>query len=80
MRDVPRSFKKPSAPAPLSPLDTGSLVSLSGHAKVLKAKLPATDPPALRPSQTVTHRPLRYPALRKAKHYGAFLQRSAEFV
>jgi len=40
-RDVPRSFKKPSAPGPLSPLDTGSLVSLSGHAKVLKDKLPA---------------------------------------
>ncbi len=41
VRDVPRSFKKPSTPAPLSPLDTGSLVSLSGHAKVLKGKLPA---------------------------------------
>ncbi|MEW9871244.1 hypothetical protein [Arthrobacter sp. HS15c] len=41
VRDVPRSFKKPSAPAPLSPLDTGSLMSLSGHAKVLKGKLPA---------------------------------------
>lgn len=36
-----RSFTKPPAPAPLSVLDTGSLVSLSGHAKVLKAKLPA---------------------------------------
>lgn len=36
-----RSFTKPSAPAPLSLLDTGSLVSLSGHANVLKAKLPA---------------------------------------
>ncbi|QHK21115.1 hypothetical protein GU243_16920 [Pseudarthrobacter psychrotolerans] len=36
-----RSFTKPPAPAPLSLLDTGSLVSLSGHAKVLKAKLPA---------------------------------------
>ncbi|HJW00750.1 MAG TPA: hypothetical protein VJ617_16780 [Arthrobacter sp.] len=41
VRDVPRSFKKPSSPGPLSPLDTGSLVSLSGHAKVLKNKLPA---------------------------------------
>jgi hypothetical protein len=40
-RDVPRSFKKPSVPGPLSPLDTGSLVSLSSHAKVLKGKLPA---------------------------------------
>jgi hypothetical protein len=40
-RDVPRSFKKPSVPGPLSPLDTGSLVSLSGHAQVLKGKLPA---------------------------------------
>jgi hypothetical protein len=40
-RDEPRSFTKPAAPAPLSLLDTGSLVSLSGHAKVLKAKLPA---------------------------------------
>ncbi|WP_426228509.1 hypothetical protein [Pseudarthrobacter sp. DSP2-3-2b1] len=40
-RDVPRSFKKPSAPAPLSPLDTGSVLSLSGHASILKAKLPA---------------------------------------
>jgi hypothetical protein len=36
-----RSFTKPPAPAPLSVLDTGSLESLSGHAKVLKAKLPA---------------------------------------
>jgi hypothetical protein len=36
-----RSFTKPPAPAPLSLLDTGSLASLSGHAKVLKAKLPA---------------------------------------
>lgn len=36
-----RSFTKPPAPAPLSVLDTGSLVSLSGQAKVLKAKLPA---------------------------------------
>ncbi|MCO4254007.1 hypothetical protein [Pseudarthrobacter cellobiosi] len=36
-----RSFTKPPAPAPLSLLDTGSLVSLSGHANVLKAKLPA---------------------------------------
>jgi len=40
-RDVPRSFKKPSVPGPLSPLDTGSLVSLSSHAQVLKGKLPA---------------------------------------
>lgn len=40
-RDEPRSFKKPAAPVPLSLLDTGSLVSLSGHAKALKAKLPA---------------------------------------
>lgn len=44
VHDVPRSFKKPSAPAPLSPLDTGSLVSLSGHARVLKGKLPADRP------------------------------------
>lgn len=36
-----RSFTKPPLPVPLSPLDTGSLVSLSGHAKVLKTKLPA---------------------------------------
>ncbi|MHA7302341.1 hypothetical protein [Pseudarthrobacter sp. MDT1-22] len=36
-----RSFTKPPTPAPLSLLDTGSLVSLSGHANVLKAKLPA---------------------------------------
>ncbi|MDQ0681009.1 hypothetical protein QFZ30_004391 [Arthrobacter pascens] len=41
VRDVPRSFEKPPAAAPLSLLDTGSLVSLSGHAKVLKGKLPA---------------------------------------
>ena len=38
-----RSFTRPPAPAPLSLLDTGSLVSLSGHARVLKAKLPADD-------------------------------------
>jgi hypothetical protein len=36
-----RSFTKPPARAPLSPLDTGSLMSLTGHAKVLRAKLPA---------------------------------------
>lgn len=36
-----RSFTKPPAPAPLSLLDTGSLVSLAGHTNVLKAKLPA---------------------------------------
>jgi hypothetical protein len=36
-----RSFTKPPAPTPMSLLDTGSLVSLSGHAKALKAKLPA---------------------------------------
>jgi hypothetical protein len=40
-RDIPRSFKKPSVPGPLSPLDTGSLVSLSSHATVPKGKLPA---------------------------------------
>lgn len=39
--EAARSFTKPPVPAPLSLLDTGSLVSLSGHAKVLKAKLPA---------------------------------------
>jgi hypothetical protein len=36
-----RSFTKPPARAPLSPLDTGSLMSLTGHAKVLRTKLPA---------------------------------------
>jgi hypothetical protein len=35
---VSRSFKKPQVPQPLSPLDTGSLVSLSGPAQVLKGK------------------------------------------
>ncbi|MCU1516908.1 MAG: hypothetical protein JWQ75_1629 [Pseudarthrobacter sp.] len=43
-RDVPRSFTKPPPPAPLSPLDTGSLMSVSGHATVLKGKLPADRP------------------------------------
>ncbi|MGF9650051.1 hypothetical protein AAIH32_19015 [Pseudarthrobacter oxydans] len=33
---VPRSFKKTQAPRPLSPLDTGSLVSLSGPAQAVK--------------------------------------------
>ncbi|WP_457964202.1 hypothetical protein M1E17_22000 [Arthrobacter sp. D1-29] len=41
VHDVPRSFKKPPAAAPLSMLDTGSLVSLSGHSNALKGKLPA---------------------------------------
>ncbi|MGO4189809.1 hypothetical protein [Pseudarthrobacter sp. TAF60_1] len=43
--DVPaaRSFTKPPSSAPLSPLDTGSLMSLNGHAKLLKAKLPANN-------------------------------------
>lgn len=36
------SFTKPPAEGPLSPLDTGSLMSLTGHAKVLRAKLPAS--------------------------------------
>jgi hypothetical protein len=40
-RGVARSFTKPPVPAALSLLDTGSLVSLSAHAKALKAKLPA---------------------------------------
>jgi hypothetical protein len=40
-RGAARSFTKPPAAAPMSLLDTGSLVSLSGHATVLKAKLPA---------------------------------------
>jgi hypothetical protein len=40
-RDVPRSFKKPPATAPLSLLETGSLVSLSAHDKALKSRLPA---------------------------------------
>ncbi|MET1089869.1 MAG: hypothetical protein ABWY04_22575 [Arthrobacter sp.] len=34
----PLSFKKPQVPQPLSPLDTGSLVSLSGPVQVLKGK------------------------------------------
>jgi hypothetical protein len=38
-----RSFTKPPARAPLSPLDTGSLMSLTSHAKVLRAKLPANN-------------------------------------
>ncbi|MBT2533705.1 hypothetical protein J7E83_16550 [Arthrobacter sp. ISL-48] len=41
LRDVPRTFKKPSATAPLSLLDTGSLVSMSAHDKALKPKLQA---------------------------------------
>lgn len=40
-RGTARSFTKPPAPPPLSILDTGSLVSLSGPAQVLKAQLPA---------------------------------------
>ncbi|WP_255769792.1 hypothetical protein [Pseudarthrobacter sulfonivorans] len=47
-RDIPGpedapSFTKPPAPAQLSPLDTGSLMSLNGHPKVLRAKLPASN-------------------------------------
>lgn len=36
-RELPRSFKKPQVPHPLAPLDTGSLVSLSGPARIGKA-------------------------------------------
>jgi hypothetical protein len=36
-REMPRSFKKPHVPHPLSPLDTGSLVSLSGPATISRA-------------------------------------------
>ncbi|MDT0197302.1 hypothetical protein Q9R30_18300 [Arthrobacter sp. AB6] len=36
-RELPRSFKKPQAPHPLAPLDTGSLASLSGPAHMIKA-------------------------------------------
>jgi hypothetical protein len=39
IRAVPRSFEKPTGPGPRDMLDTGSLVSLSGHA-ALKGKLP----------------------------------------
>ncbi|MFF1252548.1 hypothetical protein ACFVYC_08640 [Pseudarthrobacter sp. NPDC058329] len=35
---VPRSFKKAQAPRPVTPLDTGSLVSLSGRAQVQALK------------------------------------------
>jgi hypothetical protein len=35
---VPRSFKKAQAPRPLAPLDTGSLVSLSGRAQAQALK------------------------------------------
>ena len=35
--ELPRSFKKPQAPRPLAPLDTGSLLSLSGPAHISKA-------------------------------------------
>lgn len=35
--ELPRSFKKPQVPHPLAPLDTGSLVSLSGPAQISKA-------------------------------------------
>ncbi|WP_426997369.1 hypothetical protein [Pseudarthrobacter sp. N5] len=38
---VPRSFRKPVRTGPLAMLDTGSLVSLSGHVPGLKGKLPA---------------------------------------
>lgn len=38
-----RSFTKPPSSAPLTPLDTGSLMSLNGHAKLLRAKLPANN-------------------------------------
>ncbi|MDF2051845.1 MULTISPECIES: hypothetical protein [unclassified Arthrobacter] len=40
LREVPRSFKKPQHPEPLAPLDTGSLVSLTGP-QVLKGSAPA---------------------------------------
>lgn len=36
-REKPRSFKKPQAPHPLAPLDTGSLVSLSAPEQISKA-------------------------------------------
>jgi hypothetical protein len=38
-----RSFTKPPSSAPLSPLDTGSLMSLNGHAKLLRPKLPVNN-------------------------------------
>ncbi|MEO8284421.1 MAG: hypothetical protein ABI568_13645 [Pseudarthrobacter sp.] len=41
--EAARSFTKPPSSAPLSPLDTGSLMSLTGHAKLLRAKLPANN-------------------------------------
>ncbi|MFJ6285096.1 hypothetical protein ACIQHF_18810 [Pseudarthrobacter oxydans] len=36
-RELPRSFKKPQVPHVLAPLDTGSLVSLSGPAQISRA-------------------------------------------
>ncbi len=63
---VPRSFKKTQSPGPLSPLDTGSLVSLSGPAQVVKgatskgsaAKGTAADRPASTGNPHKGRRPL----------------------
>lgn len=41
--DVPRSFRKPPAPKPLSPLDTGSLASFAGP-ELPKDSLPGPRP------------------------------------
>ncbi|PNI08933.1 hypothetical protein CXX84_10195 [Arthrobacter sp. AFG7.2] len=44
-REMPRSFKKPHVPHPLAPLDTGSLVSLSGPVSISRAVAEAAQDP-----------------------------------
>ena len=42
--ELPRSFKKPQPPHPVPPLDTGSLVSLTGKQQVLKEQAQDAHP------------------------------------
>ncbi|MBD1540508.1 hypothetical protein HC749_20395 [Arthrobacter sp. S13_S34] len=57
-RELPRSFKKPQVPHVLAPLDTGSLVSLSGPAQISRAAAEAAREAGSKGSASKGRQPL----------------------
>lgn len=57
-RELPRSFKKPQVPHVLGPLDTGSLVSLSGPAHISRAAAEAAKDSGSKGSASKGRQPL----------------------
>ncbi|MFJ6158301.1 hypothetical protein ACIQF8_13030 [Pseudarthrobacter sp. NPDC092184] len=57
-RELPRSFKKPQVPHALGPLDTGSLVSLSGPAHISRAAAEAAKDAGSKGSASKGRQPL----------------------